>query len=141
MSLFTRRSSIMVVLVIACIAGFAAPSRAEIEWTDKRNLTLESAPLDIIATPDGKWCVVLSRGQLTVYTVPDNVVVARFPVDPAFDRMRFSEAEEQIILLSSTGTTVKFIQLDEVFTFSLNSRPFRGPENAAVTVVVFSDYQ
>src|SRR5574340_1142789 len=103
MDILTRCSTITVALAILFVIGFTAPAHAEIEWTEKGKLTLEAAPLDVVTTPDGKWCIVLSRGQIVVYTIPDYKAAARFPVDAGFDRMRFSDSEEQIILSSSTG--------------------------------------
>jgi protein-disulfide isomerase len=44
--------------------------------------------------------------------------------------------------LSSSGSkTLKILKLQDLYEVDLSGLPFKGPENAPVTVVVFSDYQ
>ena len=80
-------------------------------------------------------------GELLVYSIPEDKVAGRMSVDKAFDKLTYSAADDTVILSSSTAKTLKFIQMDVVHKFSLAGVPFKGPENAPVTVVVFSDYQ
>ncbi|MDH4162818.1 MAG: hypothetical protein OEW15_09050 [Nitrospirota bacterium] len=138
MSIILRRSCIAVLLLLAFLAG--SPAAAEIEWTEKRKLTLDASPLDMVTTPNGRWLIVLTPGEVLVYSAPDMRVLSRFGVDPSFDKLLVS-GDEQVILASTTGKTLKFLQLDEVFTFTNAGVPFMGPENAPVTITVFSDYQ
>ncbi len=129
---------IVAALLISALAPRTAP--AEIEWTLKKKLHLESAPRDIAASVDGKWIYVLSEGEILVYSEADGKVVKRVPVDKAFDRLAYS-ADNTLIVSGSSGTTVAIIQLEQVRHFSLEGLPFEGGKNAPVTLAVFSDYQ
>jgi hypothetical protein len=117
------------------------PAHADIEWTEIKQLNLGASPIDVVTSPDGKWVIILTPGEILAYSIPEDKVVNRMPVDKAFDKITYSAADGAVVISSSTGNMIKIIQMDVVHTFSLAGLPFKGPENAAVTIVVFSDYQ
>jgi hypothetical protein len=114
---------------------------AEIEWTVKKQLKLEAAPTDIAPSADGKWIYVLTSGEILVYSVPEDKVMNRIPVDKTFDRLTYSAQDNTLLVSSSAEKTLKIIQLAVIQHFSLEGLPFEGQKNAPVTLVVFSDYQ
>ncbi len=134
----------LTIMVLACgILALASPhqSFAAVEWNLKKQLSLEAAPRDIAASADGKWLYVLTTGEILVYSLPDYKIVNRIPVDKTFDRMVYSATDNSLIASSSAEKSVKIIQLAVVHHFSLDGLPAKGPQNAPVTLVVFSDYQ
>ena len=139
------RKKLMPGLILAVLYAFLciAPrgDAAEIEWTLKKQLKLDAAPMDVAPSADGKWIYVLTSGEILVYSVPDDKVVSRIPVDKTFDRLTFSEQNNTLVASSSAEKSLKIIQLDFVQHFSLEGLPFAGPASAPVTLVVFSDYQ
>jgi len=131
-----------ILLVLFSITVFTPRSVfAEIEWTVKKQLKLEAAPTDVAPSADGKWIYVLTSGEILVYSVSDDKVVNRIPVDKTFDRLTYSALDNTLLVSSSAEKTLKIIQLAVVHHFSLEGLPFEGPKNAPVTLVVFSDYQ
>lgn len=135
------RWAVLSLVAALCLLAAGRPSQADIEWTEKKQFKLDVSPVDMATSPDGKWVIFLSRGEVLVYSVPDDRIAGRTPVDKAFDKLTYSAADDTVILSSSTTKTLKFIQVEAVYKFSLAGLPFKGPENAPVTVVVFSDYQ
>lgn len=135
------RATLFSLAVVICLLSAGRPSLAGIEWTEKKVIELDVSPIDVVTSPDGKWVIVLSPGELLVYSMPENKIVNRMPVDKAFDKIAYSAADGTVIMSSSIGKRIKFIQMDVVHEFSLKGVPFKGPEDAPVTIVVFSDYQ
>lgn len=130
------------ILPLVLVLFFApAAAVADLEWTQTKQLRLEESPLDVSVSVDGKWIFVLSPGEILVYSGQTDKPVKRIPVDKHFDRMVFSAPDNSLIVTSSAEKSMKIIQLDVIHAFSLEGLPFKGPRNAPVTLVVFSDYQ
>jgi len=127
-------------VIIGMLSAGSQSSFAGIEWTEKKQLKLEAVPIDMVTSPDGKWIFVLSKGELLVYSLDDRKIYP-LPIDKSFDKLAYSAADDSIILYSTSGKIVKYLQMDIIHDFSFGGLPFKGPENAAVTLVVFSDYQ
>ena len=124
-----------------CWGGLSPVSGADVDWTEKAVLNLEAPPLDVVASSDGEWLFVLTPGRLLVYSVPENKLLKQIQVDGPFDRLAHSPNDNTLVLSSSSGKSLKFIELELVHEFDVSGLPFKGPENAAVTVAVFGDYQ
>ncbi len=131
----------IMLILLSIICFTPRPVFAEIEWTVKKQLKLEAAPADVASSVDGKWIFVLTSGEILVYSVTDDKVVNRIPVDKTFDHLTYSVPDKSLIASSSAEKTLKIIQLEILQHFSLEGLPFEGPKNAPVTLVVFSDYQ
>lgn len=131
-----------ILLILFSITFFAPPSVfAEIEWTVKKQLKLEESPTDVAPSADGKWIYVLTPGEILVYSVAEDKVINRIPLDKTFDKLTYSAQDNTLLVSSSAEKTLKIIQLAVIQHFSLEGLPFEGPKNAPVTLVVFSDYQ
>jgi hypothetical protein len=124
-----------------CWGGASPVISADVDWTEKTELNLEASPLDVVASSDGEWLFVLTQGQVLVYSAHENKLLEQIPVDRKFDRLAYSPKDKTLVLSSSSGRILKFIELELVHEFDVAGLPFKGPENAAVTVVVFGDYQ
>ena len=135
------RAATLSLVAVLCLLAAGRPSHADIEWTEKKQFKLDVSPIDMATSPDGKWVIFLSRGEILVYSIQEDRVAGRMSVDKAFDKLTYSAADDTVILSSSTAKTLKFMQMEVVHKFSLAGLPFKGPGNAPVTVVVFSDYQ
>jgi hypothetical protein len=57
----------------------------EIEWTIKTERNLEATPLDTAVSADGRLIFILSPGEILVYSVLQQKVINRIPVDKRFD--------------------------------------------------------
>jgi protein-disulfide isomerase len=139
-----RKESIIMgiaLFIVGSLFSVSVAIPAEVAWTISGQLDLKTPPLDICTSADGKWLYILSAGEVAVYSFADDKIVNRIPVDKAFDRMVYVKEKNALVLTSHAGNTVQIIQLDLVNQFVLSGLPYKGPKNAPVTVVVFSDYQ
>jgi hypothetical protein len=55
--------------------------------------------------------------------------------------LAYSPKENELVLTSTAGKKLQIIRLDPVYDIDISGLPFKGPENAPVTIAVFSDYQ
>ena len=117
------------------------PVHSAMDWTIVRQINLDAEPLDIAASADGRLIFVLVPGEILVYSISEDNVTNRIPIDKAFDRLTHSARTNVLILTSSSAKTLKIIQLEAIHNIALSGLPFKGPADAPVTIAVFSDYQ
>ncbi|MGA1840999.1 MAG: DsbA family protein [bacterium] len=129
------------ILLILTVLFVPKASTTDFEWTIKKELELKAPALDISQSEDGKWIFILSPGEILIYSNPEDKVKTRIPVDKALDGLLYYESNNTLILTSSRERILKIIQLEPIEKFDISGSPFKGPETAPVTIVVFGDYQ
>ena len=135
-----RRLGIFLLVIISYVA---VPQfiYAEIDMTLIKQTNLDVQPLDIAASVDGKMIYVLARGEILVYSIDEDKVSNRIPIDKDFDKLTYAAKDNVLILTSSSSKTLKIIQVDFIYNIAIDGLPFKGPADAAVTIAVFDDYQ
>jgi protein-disulfide isomerase len=139
-----RRQLLIVALVLAVAGSFFPVSTvfpADVDWTISGQLGLKAPPLDISASADGKWLYILCPGEIVVYSFNEDKIIKRIPIAKAVDKMIYVKEKNALVVTSRSGDTVRIIQLEVVNTFTTAGLPYRGPKQAPITLVVFSDYQ
>jgi hypothetical protein len=131
------------VILCFCVGGVVYPhyTMAEVEWRTIKEFDLKSEPLDIFQAPDGQLLFILTRGEVLIYSIGQQKITDQIPVDKEFDRITYSPQPKILTLTSSTGKKLLILSLDFIQKFDISGLPFKGPEGAPVTLVVFSDYQ
>ena len=114
---------------------------ADVDWAIIKQINLGAKPLDIAASGDGKSIFILVPGEILIYSISEDRVTNRIPIDKDFDRITHSEKTNTLILTSSSSKRLKIIQGEPIHEIDLSGLPFKGPADAAVTVAVFDDYQ
>jgi len=121
---------------------FSPPiAQAELEWKIVQDLDLKTAPLDLAPSADGQWLFILTSGEILVYSVQEEKVIQQIPVDRDFDRIASLPRGNTLTLTSTAKKSLQIILLESIFKIDLSGLPFRGPNDAPVTVAVFTDYQ
>ncbi len=115
--------------------------QADLEWRTVKELDLKSAPLDMAPSADGQWLFILAPGEILVYSVQEEKVIQQIPVDRDFDRIASLPRANTLTIASSAKKSLQIILLESVYKIDLSGVPFRGPQEAPVTVAVFTDYQ
>ncbi len=138
-----RNRLIRGILLVFVISWISVPQvfAANLELTERKNLTLDVSPLDIAASADGQWLFILTPGEIIVYSAFEDKISKGIPIDKEFDRLTYSARDNALILSSRSEKSVKIIQLELIHEFDNSGLPVKGPENAPVTVAVFGDYQ
>ena len=115
--------------------------QADVEWRIIKDLDLKAAPLDIAPSMDGKWLFILSPGEILIFSVQEGTITDRIPVDKDFDNIAPLTRPDLLTLTSSTKKTLQVVLFQAVHKMDLAGLPFKGPQDASVTIAVFDDYQ
>lgn len=128
-------------LLICIVALIAQPVLAGLSWTILKELNLEGEPLDVASSADGQSLFILVPGAILVYSVTENQVKKKIPVDKGFDRITYAPALHALVVTAGGSKTLRILKLQDIHKLDLSGLPFKGPESAPVTIVVFSGYQ
>lgn len=111
-----------------------------VEWSLKRELVLETTPLDMVAAVDAKTVYILVPGKILSYSTSENTVTDFIDVDKSADRLLLGK-DNLFIVTSSSGKTLKTYQVEMKHQIDVSGLSFRGQDNAPVVIAVYSDYQ
>ena len=134
----TRVSIPMVIFILI----FIAPNVfAEVQWRINQTLTLEETPLDTAVSNNGKWIFVLTEtGKIHIYKA-DGTLRDTIDVGTHVDGIRAGSNEDALYLQSRQKKAVEVLLLDFIHDFDLTGSPVKGPPDAPVTIVEFSDFE
>lgn len=133
----------MMVFISALVLGGFSTGQASgaVEWNIYSTLQLDSAPIDMAISPDGRRFFVLTdQGEILVYSSATNIE-ATLNVGKNVDRIKIGPREDTLILTSARDKSVQIVALDFIQNINNSGSPFKGPENAAVVIAVFDDFQ
>ena len=139
-----KKSSIFIAcafLAVAAWTSFPHFARADVEWKVVKDLDLKKTPLDIAPSLDGKWLYILTPGEVVIYSFVEGAITDRISVDKDFDRIVSLPRPDSLVVSSSKKKALQVVLLERTYKIDVAGSPFKGPEGAPVTIVVFDDYQ
>jgi hypothetical protein len=117
-----------------------ASLEAKVFQTPAKSYQTQTTPLAVTGSADGKYTFVLSEGgRIDIYH--ENGEHDELNVSAEFDTIYASATGDKLWLTSKTSKKVQEILVDFVQTINTEGSPFLGNEQAAVTIVAFSDFQ
>jgi len=128
------------VTFLLAMTGLTGPAIAGIEHKSLKKIDLTGQPLDITNSFDGKLVFVLTPGTILVYSAVENTIIDRIAVEKIYTRISYAD-KEKLILSAADPATLEIVKFDQIYNINIVNRPFRGPREAKVTLVVFDDYQ
>jgi protein-disulfide isomerase len=132
---------ILVLAGIACALFSNGIVMAEVEMTVQQTFNLESKPVDIAIALNGRKVFALTdNGYLLIYDPSGNLADKLF-VGKGVDRIKATPREDILMIGNSREKTLKVITLDYIQKINTTGSPTKGPENAPVEIVIFSDFQ
>ena len=127
--------------VLAMLVLSAGPCRAALEWEILKSLNTGARPVDVAVSADGKSVFVLTDdGVVSIYT-GDGALTDKITVGGQAERIAVAPDGDRLYVTQRQGRRVDVIQLDYVREINLSGAPFKGREQAPVTIAVFSDFQ
>jgi predicted DsbA family dithiol-disulfide isomerase len=134
-------------LLSACLLALAPPFfrppalAAGIDATPLKTLTFASEPKDIAVSSDGEWIFVLTAsGEVAVFT-SQGKKTDTLTVGPEVDAIETGPRPDVLFLRSARAKTVRVWTVAPIRDIDTAGAPFKGPADAPVDIVVFSEFQ
>lgn len=140
------KRGIKIVFLLAILLGgtgiFPSPAvLADFEWRVLKDLDLQIPPLDMAPSTDGQRLFILTAGEILIYSIQEERITDRIPVDKSFDRIASLPRADMITLASREKKSLQILILESVYKIDTTGLPFKGLPKAPVTIAVFTDYQ
>ncbi|MEW6429148.1 MAG: thioredoxin domain-containing protein [Thermodesulfobacteriota bacterium] len=127
--------------VLVLPATFVAPAGAAIEFETVRSITLDGDPLDTALSSDGRHFVVLLKGGKVQVFGGDGSPEDSLQVAETVASLEISPDGTQLFLLDAGKKKVEIVELSYMAQIDLSGSPVKGPADAPVTIVEYSDFQ
>jgi len=135
------RLKLMFWLLLFLFIGFVAHSHADVEWSVQRKIEMDTQPVDIAISPDGKRIFVLNdKGEILVYSRRGKLE-DRIALEKDFDQIKVAPRGNILYLKSRKSKAIEIVELDFVQNINITGSPFKGPADAPVVIAVFDDFQ
>lgn len=132
---------IVCLLVLWIVPVLATDGLAEVEYNIQRTLKTAAPPIDIAVSANGQRIFVLTEtGNILVYS-PAGRLQDKIDVGRHIDQIEIGPKEDLLLIKSRKNRTIQILALDFIRKISTFKSPFKGPANAPVTIIVFSDFQ
>lgn len=123
------------------LLAFVLPANAEVESTILETIQLKNKPVDVeVALSSQDVYVLDNRGLVSIYD-RSGKLKDTLEVGKKYTQIRLSPREDFLFLSSEKDKTVEIRTITFVQKIDTTGSPFKGPANAPVEIVVFSDFQ
>jgi protein-disulfide isomerase len=130
--------------IIAVMIGLfvtVGPAYAELEKNLVKRQGLDKAPVDVAqSVSDGRLFVLLEGGDVQVFAA-DGQAQERFKVGVGVTSLEVSPDGQMLYLGNASSKELQFVELSYVQELPVNISAVKGPEDAPVTITIFSDFQ
>ena len=134
---------LILLLTVAVVLGAFTNSYASdnVEWNIFKTLQLDATPVDVSVSSDGRWIFVLTdQGEVLIYS-SSKKTEGKIHVGQHVDQIKSGPRGDTLIITSSQNKTVQVVSLDFFQKINVSGAPFKGPEDAAVVIAVFDDFE
>jgi protein-disulfide isomerase len=131
----------MFLFVMLCLALCLPQAHAEVESELAATLKLQHPPIDMEVSLSGQRIYVLDdHGQLLIYN-PSGSILDTIQVGSGIAQIKIGPRDDVLFLSNPKEKTIQVLNLTFIHAITLSDSPSKGPANAPVAIVVFSDFQ
>jgi len=137
-STFVKFSIAPVLLTVLTTASWVL---AAVEIIPQKTLKTDGIPVDVAVTQDGNLTFVLTdSGSVLIYDQTGNLTDT-VEIGPHIDQIEIGPRGERLFVASRKNKTVEIITLDFIHEINTLGSPTKGPPEALIVIVAFSDFQ
>ena len=129
------------ILLAALLFTFSSLARAEVEQEALKTLKLEAKPIDVTVSADGKYTFILVEGGKVLIYDTAGKLQDTIKVSDSVVSISSLPGGNYLLLADNKADTLELLRISFVVDIDISGLPFKGPADAPVVIVVFSDYQ
>ena len=132
---------VLLFIGLAITCGTCLGASGTIEWDSEKKLTLEARPLGLTSTADGSKVFVLLEGGKLLICSNTGEVLDRLDVAQQSDSIEVAPTGDKLFITSAKDKSLQIIRIENIYEIDVLGSPFKGPVQAPVEIVIFSDFQ
>lgn len=145
MNLFKSGTLLFLVITLVNSTAYAASSDSDnkttLEWEVQRQWKLPESPIDVVHSLDGKYVFILTQNQMVYIYTSEGKLEGSVPVDKGVTAIDIAPRAESLYLIDQEKNSFTALSIDFIRDINTAGSPFLGPENAPVTVALFTDFE
>ena len=136
-----RFKTLLVLILFISVTVAPSAGLADVNGRILAKLTLQVSPLDMSTSKDGRWLYLLTApGDLLIYSA-EGRYNGKIEVGRGFDQVEAGPSENQVYLLNRKEKRLQVVEVSYTFDIDTSQSPFKGPADAPVVIVEFTDFQ
>jgi len=136
-----KHKNLIFLAVFLTTVVFSVESFARVEWDVQQKLKMDTPPVDVAVSTDGKWIFVLNdSGNILIYS-SNGKLEDKISVGSYVDQIRVGPKDNLLLLSRRKNKTVELLAIDFIQKINISGSPFKGSADAPVVIAVFSDFQ
>jgi thiol-disulfide isomerase/thioredoxin len=122
-------------------ASSATENKTRLEWQTEKQWQLPESPVDFVHSLDGKYVFILTQNQhVQIYTA-EGKFEGSIPVEKGVTAIDIAPRAETLYLIDKDKNSFSALSIDFIQDINTAGSPFLGPENAPVTIALFTDFE
>ncbi|RUM40107.1 MAG: hypothetical protein DSY80_10795 [Desulfocapsa sp.] len=112
-----------------------------VQWQVENSWKLPAKPVDLVYSLDGQRVFILTDQQQVLVYAADGNLLGKIAVKKGISSIDIAPRGERLYLLNDKDNSFTDLSVDFVVNIDTAGSPFLGRADAAVTIIVFSDFQ
>jgi len=141
---FQLIAGVAMLTLAAALSQAAAPpggSDGSLNWRQVNTLQLPTTARDFVYSLDGKYAFILTEDQRVLVYDQRGQLLGSIPVDKGVSAIDLAPQGQVLYLIDTEKNMTSTLAIDFIVNIDITNAAFKGPIDAPVTIVVFSDFQ
>lgn len=128
-----------VLFITICFNNLALAT--PLEWKITKQWQLPESPVDIVHSYDGKYVFILTKENKVLVYNAQGELEGGVAVSKGVTAIDISPRADTLYLVDGLKNTFTALSIDFVHNIDISGSPFKGTEDAPITIVLFTDFE